>query len=155
MLKTVTLEKTLYGEMVAECIAAAPREACGLLFGSDGFAEKAVALANVADDPERRYLIDPAEQFAAFKAMRAEGRELVGTYHSHPATEAYPSKTDKELAFYPESYYLILSLADGVRARAFSIVDGEVEELAVAIENADRRAGRTSVLSDTSRDRGI
>jgi [CysO sulfur-carrier protein]-S-L-cysteine hydrolase len=56
--------------------------------------------------------------------------ELVGIFHSHTFTEAYPSRTDVELAAYPEATYLILSLADpgAPVLRGFRISDGQVDE---------------------------
>jgi proteasome lid subunit RPN8/RPN11 len=70
--------------------------------------------------------------------MDDKGWDLVGIFHSHTFSEAYPSKTDVELAQYPDAAYLILSLADldEPQLRAFSIRDGQVTELAVAIGGA-------------------
>jgi proteasome lid subunit RPN8/RPN11 len=61
--------------------------------------------------------------------------DLIGIYHSHTHTEAYPSKTDLELAFYPEALYFIVSLqkADAPVIRAFRIVDGEIGEEEVVV----------------------
>jgi proteasome lid subunit RPN8/RPN11 len=74
--------------------------------------------------------------------MDDEGWDLVGIFHSHTFTEAYPSKTDVELAAYPDATYLILTLMDpeAPRLRAFSIKEGEVSELDVVIGNGDGRA---------------
>ena len=64
-----------------------------------------------------------------------DGEELVAIYHSHTHTEAFPSQTDIRLAYYPESAYVIVSLADQASPslRAFRIVDGEVAEMEVAV----------------------
>lgn len=77
--------------------AAAPLEACGLLFGSDGV-ERASVVANVSDDPARRFEIDPAALFAALKAERAGGDKVIGYWHSHPSGDANPSATDAAMA---------------------------------------------------------
>lgn len=76
---------------------AAPLEACGLLFGSDGV-ERASVEANVADDPTRRFEIDPAALIAALKAERTGGDRVIGYWHSHPSGDATPSATDAAMA---------------------------------------------------------
>lgn len=76
---------------------AAPLEACGLLFGSDGV-ERASVAANVSDDPARRFEIDPAALIAALKAERTGGDQVIGYWHSHPSGDATPSVTDAAMA---------------------------------------------------------
>lgn len=106
----------------------APKEACGLISGRAGTAVKAYPITNT-DKSNVTYLMDPKEQFGAFKAMRQAGTTLLAIYHSHPATEAYPSATDIKLAFYPEAYYVIISLAqEEPVVKAFTIVNGKVKE---------------------------
>jgi desampylase len=73
---------------------AAPREACGLLFGSGDAIDAAQVTENVAEDPERRFEIDPAALFAALRAERAGGPAIQGYWHSHPSGDARPSITD-------------------------------------------------------------
>ncbi|WP_010546140.1 M67 family metallopeptidase [Sphingomonas elodea] len=89
--------------------AAAPREACGLLFGEGdritGFAET----VNVADAPERRFEIDPAALFAALKAERAGGPALLGYWHSHPSGDPMPSRTDAAMAAPDGKLWIILA----------------------------------------------
>jgi proteasome lid subunit RPN8/RPN11 len=80
--------------LLAEAALAAPRECCGLLLGRDGAVESAQPAANVAGDPLTRFEIDPAALFAAHRAARAGGPDLVGYYHSHPAGHPLPSATD-------------------------------------------------------------
>lgn len=77
-----------------EAASAAPRECCGLLLGQDGTVREARPAANLADDPLRHFEIDPAALFAAHRAARAGGPELLGYYHSHPAGHPLPSATD-------------------------------------------------------------
>jgi proteasome lid subunit RPN8/RPN11 len=81
------------------------------------------------------YRLDPKEQLKVFSEMDDEGLELAGIYHSHTHSEAYPSETDRRLAFYPESRYLILSLSDrdNPQLKAFRIEDDEVVEEEVTI----------------------
>jgi len=58
------------------------------------------------------YLVDPADHFAAIRRARAQGRSVVGAYHSHPRSPAIPSPTDVREAHDPDFVYLIVSLAD-------------------------------------------
>jgi proteasome lid subunit RPN8/RPN11 len=76
---------------------AAPLEACGLLFGADGV-ERASVEDNVADDPTRRFEINPAALIAALRAERGGGERVVGYWHSHPSGDATPSVTDAAMA---------------------------------------------------------
>jgi proteasome lid subunit RPN8/RPN11 len=81
------------------------------------------------------YRLDPGEQYRVFMEIEEEGRELLAIYHSHSHSPAYPSATDLGLAFYPDCFYLIISLADRARPtiRAFRIVEGMIEEERVEI----------------------
>ncbi len=74
----------------------APLECCGLLLGKGERIDAASRAANVADDPARRFEIDPMALLAAHKAARAGGPELLGYYHSHPQGHPVPSATDCE-----------------------------------------------------------
>ena len=75
------------------------------------------------------YAMDPLEQLRLQKAMRAEGAELVAIYHSHTRSPAYPSPTDVQQATYPDTWYVLVSLAqEPPSVRAFRIRDGRVDE---------------------------
>jgi proteasome lid subunit RPN8/RPN11 len=120
--------------MVRHAVEGLPNEACGLLAGRDGRVERFFPMRN-ADESRTTYRLDPKEQFRVFTEIEDEGRELSGIFHSHTHTEAYPSETDRQQAFYPEAHYVLLSLADGSgpEIRAFTIRDGEIEEQEVMI----------------------
>jgi proteasome lid subunit RPN8/RPN11 len=113
-----------------------PNEACGILAGTNGpdgiGVERVYPMTNVDHSPAT-YLMDPQEQFRAFKEMRKDGLDLVAIYHSHTASPAYPSRRDRDLAFYPDAVYLIITLQDpasGGAGRAFRIRDQEqIEEI--------------------------
>jgi proteasome lid subunit RPN8/RPN11 len=77
---------------------AAPKEACGLLFGSDGRIGRASTVANVAPDRRRNFEIDPAALFAALRRERAGTERLAGYWHSHPGGDTTPSVTDAAMA---------------------------------------------------------
>ena len=121
-------------EMIQHALAEHPNEACGLLAGKDGRVEKVYQMTNAEHSPVT-YRLDPEEQYRAFMEIEEEGWELLAIYHSHSHSPAYPSATDLELAFYPDSLYLIISLADRARPiiRAFRIVKGMIEEERVEI----------------------
>jgi len=112
----------------------APNECCGLLAGRNGRVERVYPGTNVDHSPYT-YLMDPKEQLAAFKDMEAAELELVGIYHSHTHTAAYPSRTDVAKAFYPDAMYVIVSLAkrDAPDIRAFRVADGQINEESVIV----------------------
>ncbi len=87
----------------------APREACGLLFGSSDAITAMQAVENVAEEPERRFEIDPAALFAALRAERAGGPKVVGYWHSHPGGVATPSPTDAAMAAADGKLWLIVA----------------------------------------------
>jgi len=79
---------------------------------------------NSAASPLSRYTINPEDHFAAIRAARAAGLEVVGAYHSHPASEAVPSATDRAEAF-PHFLFVIVSLAAPAPAvRGWTLVEG-------------------------------
>ncbi len=116
-----------------------PNEVCGLIAGHDGHAIKLYRTTNNDPTPRVRYNVDPLELLHALREMERNGWSLMAIYHSHPATEAYPSATDIGLAYYPESVYMIVSLADAESpvARAFRIADGQVREEPLEIDKQD------------------
>jgi len=109
-----------------------PNECCGLLAGRNGRVERIYRGTNVDHSPYT-YLMDPKEQLAAFKDMDAAGLDLLGIYHSHTHTPAYPSKTDVAKAFYPDALYVIVSLArqEAPEIRAFRLSNGQIAEESV------------------------
>ncbi len=125
----VELPRKLYDEIVTHAQEGWPDEVCGLI-GGKGRAEQTYRITNTAETPRVLYVMQPEEQFRVMMEIEDQGGDLYGIYHSHPSSEAYPSKTDRSLAFYPDAVYLICSLADRERPvlRAFRIVDDEVSE---------------------------
>ena len=89
--------------------AAAPLEACGLLFGGEGRIDACQATENVSENPDARFEIDPAALFAAMRAERAGGAKLIGYWHSHPSGEAMPSATDAAMAAPDGKLWLIVA----------------------------------------------
>ena len=130
----IRLERAFYEEILSQALEEYPNEACGLIAGKDGVPIKVYRMRN-ADHSRDTYRLDPKEQLEVFNDMEEFGWDLYGIYHSHTHTEAYPSETDRRLAFYPDSRYLILSLADPDDPvfRGYSIRDGEVAEQEVRL----------------------
>lgn len=119
--------------MIAQARAEAPIEACGILAGTGGVVARLHPMTNTENSAEH-FLMDPAEQFAAVRAMRADGMEMLAIYHSHPASPARPSAEDIRFGLMPDVPYLILSLADDEPVvKGFMIYDGQVNETPVTI----------------------
>ncbi len=120
-----------------------PRECCGLIAGQDGRVVKRYPITNI-DETNVFYLMEPGEQYRAVREMDEQGWDLLAIYHSHPVSVAYPSRTDiahacyegTTEAIYPDTYYVICSLADIDQPviRAFQIRDGQVHEAEVLID---------------------
>ena len=105
------LTRALYEGIVAHGRRAYPKEACGILGGRGGIVEQAYPMTNVEDSPVG-YSMDPKEQLLVEKQMRTYGQQMVGIYHSHTASEAYPSPVDVRLAISPDVSYVLVSLQD-------------------------------------------
>lgn len=98
--------------MVAHARDDLPNECCGMIGGREGEASSVIRVENSAASP-LRYEMDPQEQYNALKAIEDDGGELLGIYHSHTKSAAYPSQTDVNQAVaWPEQIYVIVSLAD-------------------------------------------
>ena len=131
----ITLSKKVYDALVAHAKAGYPNEACGILGGSEkGRASEFFAMKNI-DESSISYFMDPKEQLQVFKKMREQKIEMTGIYHSHVASEAFPSQKDVRLAFYPDVSYLIVSLSDKAKPvlRSFQILDEKVTEEEIQI----------------------
>jgi proteasome lid subunit RPN8/RPN11 len=136
-------EASISAGLLQEIIDAArggvPNEACGLLAAPSYVADggnptRYIALRNAAESPYR-YMIDPEEQLRVWLELEDGGEVPWAIVHSHVALPAKPSATDVGLAFFPDSLYLICSLADPERptVRAWSIRDDTVTEVPLAV----------------------
>lgn len=126
--KMLIIKKEYEQEIIKHAKEDSPFEACGILAGKKHQINKIYKMANKADNPGEFYFMEPAEQFKVIKEIRKEGLEMLGIYHSHPYSPAYPSKYDVELAFYPEAVYVIVSLKDleSPEIKGFKITDGKI-----------------------------
>ena len=109
------LKKEDYEKILAHCKEGLPNEACGLIGGTiegDKRSIQKVYLLTNIDQSNEHFSMDPKEQLAAVKDMRANGLKLLGNFHSHPESPSRPSEEDKRLAYDLKVNYLILSLMD-------------------------------------------
>jgi proteasome lid subunit RPN8/RPN11 len=124
------ISKKLIDEMVAHAREDLPNECCGMIGGRDGEATSVVRIENSAASP-LRYEMDPQEQFDGLKAIEGAGDELIGIYHSHTRSAAYPSQTDVNQAVaWPEQVYVIVSLEDeeAPDVKAYDLADLKIAD---------------------------
>jgi proteasome lid subunit RPN8/RPN11 len=122
-------------EIVAHLEAGKPNEACGLLAGQNGRVTKVYLMVNAAHSPVR-YVIEPEALVRVIEETEERGWELVGIFHSHPGGPLFPSATDIDEAYYPDSAYVICApdAAGGWQAKAFEIKEGRAREIPLRIE---------------------
>ena len=134
------IDRATYDAIVAHAKRDHPDEACGIVAGPEGSDRpvRFVPMTNAAGSPTF-YEFDSTELLALYKEMWAADEEPVVVYHSHTATEAYPSRTDIGLASEPGAHYVLVSTrehgnSDGpVEFRSYRIVDGAVTEEEVSV----------------------
>jgi [CysO sulfur-carrier protein]-S-L-cysteine hydrolase len=130
------LAKTVHDQMVAHCLTGLPDEACGLLGGNLGTGEAVTCYPtrNLAASA-KLYTVDPREHLRADRDAEASGNSIIGVFHSHTHTEAYPSPTDVAQAPDPDWHYVLVSLRDIVPVvRSYRIVDGTITEEPVTLQ---------------------
>jgi [CysO sulfur-carrier protein]-S-L-cysteine hydrolase len=129
------ITRDLLDEIIAHAREDDPNECCGMVAGSNGRATRVYRARNAFASP-LRYEIHPQDQFRITMEIEDRGEEIAAIYHSHTRSEAYPSQTDVNLAAnWPDPVYLICSLEPSEpEVRAFSIRDGQVEEVELAVE---------------------
>jgi proteasome lid subunit RPN8/RPN11 len=114
--------------MIAHCLEEKPLEACGLLVGAADRAERGYAVDNELRSPVL-YRVDREQMLTVLTETEQARQNLVAIYHSHVKTAPIPSETDIKIAYWPEAFYLIVSLAlREPEVRAYRIVDGQVTE---------------------------
>lgn len=108
--ETITIPRPLVNQILAHAQHAGDAEVCGLVGAHAGEPLHCYPVTNVAEQPARRFIMDPQGQIDAQRAMRERGEELWAIYHSHPDEPALPSITDVVELTYPDALYLIVSL---------------------------------------------
>jgi proteasome lid subunit RPN8/RPN11 len=124
-----------YQQMVAHALDGLPNEACGLLAGTPGHSKAHVVYpCHNAAESSRIYTVDPLDHLKADRDAESRGMEIIGVYHSHTHTDAYPSPTDVKQAPDPSWHYVIVSLKDPEPVvRSYRIVDGKISEEPVVL----------------------
>ena len=133
--RVLVIARSTYAQIVAHAKRDHPDEACGIVAGPEGSDRptRLVEMVNAAGSPTF-YEFDSTELLGLYKEMWANDEEPVVIYHSHTATEAYPSRTDIGLASEPGAHYVLVSTREHgnsegpVEFRSYRIVDDEVTE---------------------------
>jgi proteasome lid subunit RPN8/RPN11 len=132
----LTIAAGLRDQIVAHARADHPDEACGVIAGPAGSdrPERFIPMLNAERSPTF-YRFDSLEQLRVWREMDDRDEEPVVIYHSHTATEAYPSRTDVSYASEPGAHYVLVSTRDedAGEFRSFKIIDGVVAEEPVTI----------------------
>jgi len=130
----VVIPAAVRDEIIAHARAGLPNEACGILAGRDGRVERFYPAE--PDEPSPYYYrIEARDQIRIMNAIEDAGLDLVGIYHSHTSSPAYPSRTDAEQAFWPDAVYVIVSLAvPEADVRGYRIHDMAITEEALRVE---------------------
>ena len=139
------ISQSLADEIVAHARRDHPDEACGVVAGTVGSddPQRFVPMLNAARSPTF-YEFDSSDLLRLYRDMDARGEEPVVIYHSHTATEAYPSRTDIGLANEPGAHYVLVSTREvgnspgPVELRSYRILDGEVTEEPITIVITDK-----------------
>jgi [CysO sulfur-carrier protein]-S-L-cysteine hydrolase len=135
----LTISRDLLDRVIAHARADHPDEACGVIAGPAGSdrPERFVAMTNAERSPTF-YRFDSMEQLHVWREMDDMDEEPVVIYHSHTATEAYPSRTDIPYAMEPGAHYMLVSTRepDDAEVRSFRILDGVVTEEHVQVHDA-------------------
>jgi [CysO sulfur-carrier protein]-S-L-cysteine hydrolase len=130
------LSNDAYRQMLGHCYDGLPDEACGLLAGrpESGAASICYPTRNAAAST-RVYTVDPRQHLQADRDAEGRGLAIIGVFHSHTHTEAYPSPTDVAQAPDPTWHYVLVSLRDvAPSVRSYLILDGNIVEEPVVVE---------------------
>ena len=132
----LTIDRRILDEIIAHARRDHPEEACGVVAGPAGSSspERFIPMEN-AERSMTFYRFDAMEQLRVWREMDDRDEEPIVIYHSHTATEAYPSRTDVSFAGEPGAHYLLVSTREEqtTEVRSFRIVDGVVTEEPVTI----------------------
>ena len=128
-MEILAIKKEILEAMIQHAREEAPLECCGLLMGAEQTITHHRRMGNVLQSPNR-YSMDPRALFDFFREMRSLQLRHLGIYHSHPASEAYPSKTDLDESHYPDCTYFIISLKEvqTPSIRAFQLAHRVIQE---------------------------
>jgi proteasome lid subunit RPN8/RPN11 len=140
----MTIRRELLEEIIVHCKETYPNEACGILAGRGNTIEKVYKITNISNNSQITYEMESAEHLRCEKEIKAEGLKIVGIYHSHPSSSAYPSQTDvmraywpgdPDIPLYPDACYMIIGPVDGdIETRVFMIDSGQkIKEIKLTV----------------------
>lgn len=134
LLATMKFTQSQIDELIQHARDDLPNECCGVVGSRDRVAESVYRAINGAASP-LRYELESRDLLRIFNAIDDADQDVGAIYHSHTRSAAYPSQTDINLALYPDTLYIIVSLADAdvPDVKAFSIVDRQVTEVPLDI----------------------
>jgi [CysO sulfur-carrier protein]-S-L-cysteine hydrolase len=138
------LTRDIYMTMIGHTLSGLPDEACGLLVGSyEGEEATHIYPTKNAAASALIYEIDPKEMLGVDRAARDLGADIMGVFHSHTHTDAYPSPTDVAQALDPGWHYVLVSLRDTHPVvRSYRIVEGAITEEPVEVPGLGEELGR-------------
>ncbi len=110
MTEQVVLPRPLINQLLHHAQSFPGLEICGLIGAQRGMPSSCYPVENISNDPSNRFTMDPHGQIDAMRKIRDNDEEIFAIYHSHPSSPAEPSKTDLDLAEYPETLQLVISL---------------------------------------------
>lgn len=128
----MVIPPSILADMFCHAREEAPRECCGLLVGTGDAVVRHVRARN-AEPGATRYLIDPQDHFHAIRQARADGLDVIGAYHSHPATAPVPSATDIAEAANGAGFFHVIVSPLNAEARAYRIDAGEWESVELKV----------------------
>ncbi len=134
MAERLSISRQLLDEIISHCKEAYPYEACGILAGEENIVKKAYRMRNIKNSTVS-YEMDSVEQLKCEKEIRNGGLKIVGIYHSHPSSSAYPSQVDiarvswpgePDMPIYPGACYMIVGPVDNnTEVKVFKIDSGQ------------------------------
>jgi len=134
-MESIILPRQLVNRMLHQAQASPDAEVCGLITAKAGRPLRCIPVANISDQPQQLFSMDPGNQIEAFRRMREQGEDLFAIYHSHPHSPAQPSDRDLQQVGYPEALYIIVSLnTRGVlEMRGFRLREGRAVQVQLEI----------------------
>jgi len=144
MVDMLSISRKLLDEIIVHCKETYPNEACGILAGRENIIEKVYRIKNISNNSQVAYEMEPKEHLRCEREIEAAGLKIVGIYHSHPSSQAYPSQTDvmraywpgePDLPVYPDACYMIIGPVNGkTDVRVFTINSGQrINEIRVNV----------------------
>jgi proteasome lid subunit RPN8/RPN11 len=132
--RTLSISASLRDSIVSHLRSGLPNEGCGILGGRDSVVTSVHPTRN-SDASPYRYTVHPDDLLRVQLALDDAGDDIVGIFHSHPGSPAYPSRTDVELAaMWPDTAFMIVSLrSEPAELAVFDLTDQKIEEIALEI----------------------